>query len=105
LQIVVRINAHVSPLFIWHVAQIVVDVLSFVVTTCVLDQSHGHWLLSDALHSIRTMNTKLIEEWQNLLYFDNIMDEDFGMVIELTLLTSNIRKEVYVVLDSFFSLF
>jgi hypothetical protein len=27
------------------------------------------------------------------------MDEDFGMVNELTLLTSNIQKDVYVVLD------
>jgi hypothetical protein len=36
-------------------------------------------------------------------YFDNIMDEDFGMVNELSLLASNIQKEVYVVLDSFFS--
>jgi hypothetical protein len=101
LQIVVRINVHVSPLFIWHVAQIVVHVVSFVVTTCVLDQSHGHWLLSDALHSTITMNTKLVEELQNLPNFDNIMDEDFRMVIELTLLVSNIQKEVYVVLDSF----
>jgi hypothetical protein len=32
------------------------------------------------------------------------MDEDFGMVIELTLLASNIWKEVYVVLNSFLSL-
>jgi hypothetical protein len=33
------------------------------------------------------------------------MDEDFGMVNELALLTSNIWKEMYVVLDSFFILF
>jgi hypothetical protein len=56
----------------------------------VLDQSHGHWLLSDALHSTITMNTKLMKELQYLPSFDNIMDEDFGMVIELTLLASNI---------------
>jgi hypothetical protein len=31
------------------------------------------------------------------------MDEDFGMVNELTLLTSNVWKEMYVVFDSFFS--
>jgi hypothetical protein len=30
------------------------------------------------------------------------MDEDFGMVNELTLLISNVQKQVYVVLDSFF---
>ncbi len=44
-----------------------------------------------------------MEESLNLHSFDNIMDEDFGMVIELTLLASNIWKEVYVVLDSFHS--
>jgi len=49
--------------------------------------------------SIITMNKKLMEELQNPLNFDNIMDEDFGVVNELTLLVSNIRKEVYVVLD------
>jgi hypothetical protein len=31
------------------------------------------------------------------------MDEDFGMVNELSLLALNIWKEVYVVLDSFLS--
>jgi hypothetical protein len=51
--------------------------------------------------SIITTNKKLMEELQNPPNFDNIMDEDFGVVNELTLLASNIRKEVYVVLDSF----
>jgi hypothetical protein len=37
-----------------------------------------------------TMNTKLMKELQNPPTFDNIMDEDFGMVNKLTLLTSNI---------------
>ncbi len=64
-------------------------------------------LLSDALHSTITMNTNLnLEGLRNPLSFDiNIMDEDFGMVNELALLTSNIWKEMYVVLDSFFILF
>ncbi len=51
------------------------------------------------------MNTKLMKELQNPPTFDNIMDEDFGMVNKLTLLTSNIWKETYVVLDSFLLLF
>jgi hypothetical protein len=75
-QIVIRISVRVPPPPIWHVAQIVVDVLSLVVTTCVLNQSHEHWLSSDALHSTITMNTKIIEELQNPLSFDNIIDED-----------------------------
>ncbi len=44
------------------------------------------------LYILQTMNTKLkLEGLQNPLSFDiNIMDEDFGMVNELSLLTSNI---------------
>jgi hypothetical protein len=96
-----HISACVPPLLTWHVAQIVVDVPSLVVTTCVLNQSHGHWLFNHDLHSAITMNTKLMEELQNHLSFANIMDEDFGMANELTLMASNIQEEVYVVLDSF----
>ncbi len=80
-QIVARINVFVPPPPTWHVAQIVVDVLSLVVSTCVLNQSHGHWLSIDVLHSTITMNTKIIEELQNPLNFDNIMDEDLGWLM------------------------
>ncbi len=38
-----------------------------------------------------------------LAFFDNLMEEDSCVVIELTLLISNIKKEVCVVLDSFLS--
>ncbi len=47
------------------------------------------------------MNTKLMEELQNHLSFGNIMDENFRMANELTLLAFNIQEEVYVVLDLF----
>jgi hypothetical protein len=46
----------VPPPLTKHVTQIVVDVLSFIVNACVLNQSHGHWLLRDALHYAITMN-------------------------------------------------
>jgi hypothetical protein len=42
-----------------------------------------------------------MEELQNHLSFGNIMDENFRMANELTLLAFNIQEEVYVVLDSF----
>ncbi len=100
-QTIIRISVHVPCLLTWHVAQIVVDVPSLVITTCVLNQSHGHWLLSDALHFAITMNTKLMEELQNHPSFGNIMDENFEMDNELTLMASNIQEEVYVVLYSF----
>jgi hypothetical protein len=57
-------------------------VFPLVVNACVLNQSHGHWLLTNAFHFVITMNTKL-------------MDEDLGMVNELTLLASNIKKVFY----------
>jgi hypothetical protein len=34
----------------WHISQIIVDVHSLVVFTCVFNQFKGHWLLSDALN-------------------------------------------------------
>jgi hypothetical protein len=77
-QIVVKISVCVPPPLTWHVAQIVIEVLSRVVTTCVLNQSHGHWLLNDVLYYAITMNTKLMEILQNPPSF-GIMDEDFGM--------------------------
>jgi hypothetical protein len=89
-----HLNAYVPPLLTWHVAQIVFDVPSFVV-------KNGHWLFNDVLHSAISMNTKLMEELQNHFSFGNIMDEDFGMANEFTLMASNIHEEVYVVLDSF----
>jgi hypothetical protein len=64
-QSVVRISVRVPPPPTWHVAQIVVNVLFVVVTTCVLNQSHGHRFLSDVLHFAIIMNTKIIEELQN----------------------------------------
>jgi hypothetical protein len=33
--------------------------LGHVVTTCVMNQSHGHWLLFDALTTIMTLTIKL----------------------------------------------
>jgi hypothetical protein len=50
-----------SPLT-WHVFQIIIDVLSLVVSACVLNQSHGHWLLSDALNVTIFMRLKFKEE-------------------------------------------
>jgi uncharacterized membrane protein len=56
---IVTTSVCVPPFLTWHVTQMIVDVLSPIVTTCVLNQSHEHRLLSVALHSAITMNTKL----------------------------------------------
>jgi uncharacterized membrane protein len=39
---IVRTSVCVPPLLAWHVTQIIVDVLSPIVTICVLNQSHEH---------------------------------------------------------------
>ncbi len=58
-----KVTSHVPPLLTWHISQIVVDVLSLVISACVLNQSHGHWLLSNALNVKITMSLKLKEEY------------------------------------------
>jgi hypothetical protein len=50
-QIVVRVISQMSPPLTWHIFQIMVDCLSPIVFACVLNQSCGHWVLNDALHS------------------------------------------------------
>jgi hypothetical protein len=70
---------------------------------CVLNQSRGHWLLSDAFHSTISMSLKLKEKPRNAPSFQTLMEEDFGVALELICLTSNIRKEVCGVLDNFLS--
>jgi hypothetical protein len=53
---------HVPPPLTWHIFQIIVDVLSLVVSVYVLNQFRGHWLLFDALNATITMNLKVKEE-------------------------------------------
>ncbi len=71
--------------------------------TCVLNQSHGDWLISDALHSTISMNLKLKEENQIVVSFESLMDDDSIVIGELALLPSNIRREVINILDFFLS--
>ncbi len=74
-----------------------------IVTTCVLNQFHEHWLLSDALHFVIFMNLKLKKEHEVVLSFDSLMEDDYGVVDDLTLLSSNIKGEFYGILYSFLS--
>jgi hypothetical protein len=59
-------------------------------------------LLSDAFHFAISMSFKLREP-KNAPSFQTLMEEDLNVVLELICLTSNIRKEVCEVLDSFIS--
>jgi hypothetical protein len=58
-----------SPLT-WQLCQTIVDCLSPIVFARILNQSHGHRLLSDALHSTISMSLKLKEENQVVLSFE-----------------------------------
>jgi hypothetical protein len=91
------------PPLTWQIFQTIVDCLSLVVYVCVFNSSHGHWFLNDALHFAISTSLKLREEYQVLPSFENLMDVDSIVSDELSLLASNIRREVINVLDSFLS--
>ncbi len=71
---------------------------------CLLNQSKGHWLLNDTLHSIMSMSLKFKNKIEIVTFFNNLMDEDGNVAFELACLTFNIKKEIVDVLDSFLSL-
>jgi len=75
------------------------------VVACVLNQSKSHWLLSNALQSTTIMHLKFKEKIINPSTLVSLIDDDFGIAFELSLFTSNIRRKVCVVLDSFLSYF
>jgi hypothetical protein len=58
-QTAMKVISCVPPLLTWHISQKIIDVLSSVVSACVLNQSRGHWLLSNALNVTITMSSKL----------------------------------------------
>lgn len=40
---------------VWAVTKVVTSCLNYIVSTCVMNHSRGHWLLSDALTIIITL--------------------------------------------------
>ncbi len=93
-------SARVSPL--WHgtfVASLF-DSLGLIVSACILNQSRDHWLLNDALNFSISMSLEFRDEI-DFATFDNLMEEDWNVVYELSCLASNINKEVIQVMDSF----
>jgi hypothetical protein len=101
--IAVRVNGRVPPLRTWQISQIIVDCLSPIVSTCILNQSHGHWLLSDVLHFVISMSLKLKDGNKIILSFESLMEDNSIIYDELSLLAFNIRREVINVLDYFLS--
>jgi hypothetical protein len=47
-----KMIAKVPPPLTWHIYQFIIDSFGFVVSTSILNQSRGHWLLNDALNFI-----------------------------------------------------
>jgi hypothetical protein len=56
MQNFVKMNARVSLPLTWHICHIIPDSLGHVVFACILNQSKGHWVLSDALHFAISMS-------------------------------------------------
>jgi hypothetical protein len=86
------------PPVTWHISKIIMNCLSLIVY--VLNQYCGHWLFNDVLHSVISMNLKLKEENKITPSFESLMEVDSIVSNELSLLTSNIKREVINLLDS-----
>ncbi len=73
------------------------------VNACVMNQSKGHWPLSNALFATITMTCKLTKEVEMNLFVNGLMEKNAIVGVELDWLASNIKKEVFGVLDTFLS--
>ncbi len=60
-----RMTIRVPPALTWHICQIVVDCFSLLITTYVLNQYKGHWLLSDSFYSTIFTSLKLRKKPKN----------------------------------------
>ncbi len=101
--IVVRVNGRMPPPQTWQISQIIMDCLSPIVFACILNQSHGHWLLNDVLHFVISMSLKLKDENKIIPSFESVIENDSINSDELSLLVFNIKREVINVLNSFVS--
>jgi len=100
-----KITSCVLPPLTLHISQIIVNVLFSVVSVCVLNQSHGHWLFFDALNAIIIMSLKLKEKSGISSNLQDLIIDHLVVAQELSLFASNIRKEVRGVLNGFLSFF
>jgi hypothetical protein len=80
MQNFVRTNARIPPPLTWHFCHIIVDSLGHVVSTCILNKSKGHWLLSDALKFSISMSLKFKDEI-DLATFDNLMEKYGNLLV------------------------
>jgi hypothetical protein len=97
-------NAKIPPPLTWHIYQIIIDYFGSIVSSCILNQSKGHWLLSDALNLIIFMSLKFKDKF-DFATFDNLMEEDANVVYEFSCLASNVKRMLleFSILFFFFS--
>ncbi len=69
-----KITGHYPLALTWHIFQIIIDVLSLIISACVLNQSLKHWLLFDALNAIITMSLKLKEKSRISFNLQDLID-------------------------------
>jgi hypothetical protein len=81
-QVNVRVINH-APLLSHDILQTIIDILFLIVTIFILNQSKGHWLLSDALHVTISTSLKLKEKMNSLPLLEILIDDDLGVDIEL----------------------
>jgi hypothetical protein len=55
-----------------------------IITTYVLNQFHGHWLFSDALHCAISLSLKPKDDNELLLFFKSLMEDESNLVNEIT---------------------
>ncbi len=101
---IVMMTTWVPLLLTWHISQIIVDVFSPIMSTYVFNQSKDHWLSSDALNYVIFICLKLKEESRISSYFDNFMEKESFVILELGFLASNSKKKVCGVLYFIFIL-
>ncbi len=65
-------------------SNIIIDILSLIVITCILTQSNNRWLLNDALNVAISTNLELKKKMNHFPLLDALIDDDdFGLNIEL----------------------
>lgn len=84
----------------WAIAKAICDILSHVVTTCVVIQCCGYWLLSDALAFAIKLYVKLSKETLELqAKIDAIEKMDMHMTMKQ--LGANMQGQVIIILKPF----
>jgi hypothetical protein len=68
----------VLPLLSWNVVQIVIDNFFPIVSACVFNQSHKHWLLNDALNATIITTLKFQGDIMICVVLYIMIDDDKG---------------------------